>query len=374
MLPYLQLYRSRGRQFAYYRRAGLRWRIPGEPGSPAFLAAYQARHAAFEAAPKGNAGPAAGGDRSLAALITLYRASPEWRQLKPATRTDYDKAMGRLRDDFGTGRVAGLKRQHVRAIRDRYAFKVVTKAGQQVLDDSGEPVRVLTARRANKIVTMLSILCSYAIELGWIEDNPAAEPKRLATGEGYRAWTMEQVQQLEAHAPELRPAIYLALSTGQRSGDLVRMTRRDYDGRGVRFTQAKTGAEGYVPLHPAAKAALDAHLAAHTATTLLARADGQPWATALQFQTYVSKAIRAAGLRGLVWHGLRPTNATWLAEAGASDREIMAVTGHTTGAMVSHYTRSADQKRRATSAIAKLSDHWTTEKASQRTDSEDDTV
>ncbi len=43
-----------------------------------------------------------------------------------------------------------------------------------------------------------------------------------------------------------------------------------------------------------------------------------------------------------------------MAEAGCTDREIMAVTGHRTTAMVSHYTRHADQKRRASAAIHKL--------------------
>ena len=30
---------------------------------------------------------------SMAALVLAYRASPEWRALKPATRQDYDKAL-----------------------------------------------------------------------------------------------------------------------------------------------------------------------------------------------------------------------------------------------------------------------------------------
>ncbi len=41
-------------------------------------------------------------------------------------------------------------------------------------------------------------------------------------------------------------------------------------------------------------------------------------------------------------------------EAGSSEREIMAVTGHTTSAMASRYVQKADQKRRARSAITKL--------------------
>jgi integrase len=68
----------------------------------------------------------------------------------------------------------------------------------------------------------------------------------------------------------------------------------------------------------------------------------------------MAKAIDAAGLSTeCVLHGLRKSAAAALAEAGCSDREIMAITGHQSPRMVSHYTKSADQKRLARSAMAK---------------------
>jgi integrase len=58
--------------------------------------------------------------------------------------------------------------------------------------------------------------------------------------------------------------------------------------------------------------------------------------------------------KGLTFHGLRTTTATLLAEAGCDAQTIMAITGHTTEAMVAHYTREASRKRRAKRAIRKL--------------------
>ena len=55
-----------------------------------------------------------------------------------------------------------------------------------------------------------------------------------------------------------------------------------------------------------------------------------------------------------VLHGLRKTAARMLAEAGCSEAEIKAVTGHTTSTMVSYYTRAADKRKQATAAILKL--------------------
>ncbi len=43
-----------------------------------------------------------------------------------------------------------------------------------------------------------------------------------------------------------------------------------------------------------------------------------------------------------------------LAEAGCSDREIMAITGHRTTQMVSLYTKRVEQRRMARSAMDKL--------------------
>jgi integrase len=65
-------------------------------------------------------------------------------------------------------------------------------------------------------------------------------------------------------------------------------------------------------------------------------------------------ALDAAGLAHLHFHGLRHTAGAALAEAGCSEKEIMAVLGHKTLSMVQKYTQGARRKRLASSAIAKL--------------------
>src|SRR5262249_10837050 len=71
-----------------------------------------------------------------------------------------------------------------------------------------------------------------------------------------------------------------------------------------------------------------------------------------------SKALRAhldaCGLTEVHFHGLRHNCATTLADAGSSEKEIMAVTGHKTSDMVKRYTKRAEQKRLAHSAIEKV--------------------
>lgn len=340
-LPYLNIYRSGGKAYGYYRRGKLRLRLRGEVGSPEFLAHYQVVHSAVPA-PR----PAAPGEGTLADLIRRYRASPEWKGLAPATRKDYEKGLTVL-EKYSTGLVAEMERHHVRAIRDEAA--------------DGPP------SRANKALTMLSILLSYSVELGWRKDNPALKMPKLKTeGDGYRAWTAEEVEQFRDWAGDgfWRLAILLALCTGQRGQDQVVMRFTDFDGTAIRVKEQKTRSKPlrWIPAHWELCAVLAQEVAARAELSeeqrlarshILRRPDGSPWKLNA-FQKVAGHAIRDAGLKGVVWHGLRPSCATYLAEGGASDADINAIIGHITGKMTRHYRRNADQRRLAEAGIAKL--------------------
>jgi integrase len=71
----------------------------------------------------------------------------------------------------------------------------------------------------------------------------------------------------------------------------------------------------------------------------------------------MADSIAKAGLPDrCVLHGLRKAAARRLAEAGCTEKEIAAITGHTTLKEVARYTRAADQKRLAAGAVAKLTE------------------
>jgi hypothetical protein len=71
--------------------------------------------------------------------------------------------------------VAGMKRKHVGEVRDDYAMRKVPNP-----DKAGETMRISMPRYANHVITVLSILLSYAVDrLGRREDNPALRPRRL---------------------------------------------------------------------------------------------------------------------------------------------------------------------------------------------------
>jgi integrase len=363
-LDYLNTYTKRGKVYAYYRRDGRRVRLRGAIGSPAMLRAYEAAHLAHGRADAANAAKRKELQRigTVGALIREYQASPEWAQKQPATRADYAKGLNFL---------AGHSHRLVRELKREHVIKLRNAAGWDV--DPASDAKTLVPSRANKVLAVLSILLTHAVDLGWRTDNPALGVKRLRMdGEGYRAWTDAEIAAFRASAPaEWVFALLLALGTGQRGQDQVAMRWADYDGTGIRVVQRKGRGRValWIPCHPALRAALDGRERRGPMILTRVLQPRQQGGAVVHgawpvnaFQKAAGSAIRAAGLSvageaGVVWHGLRAVAASWLAEAGCPDAEIQAITGHTTARMVQHYRRGAAQKTLAASAVARLDAH-----------------
>ena len=87
--------------------------------------------------------------------------------------------------------------------------------------------------------------------------------------------------------------------------------------------------------------------------TFLVTAFGKPFA-ASGFGNWFRRRCNEAGLAHCSAHGLRKAAAARLAELGAGESEIMAVTGHTTSKEVVRYTRGARQRVLAAKAMSRF--------------------
>jgi integrase len=115
----------------------------------------------------------------------------------------------------------------------------------------------------------------------------------------------------------------LALFTGQRRSDLVKMRWDQFDGEFIEVRQQKTGELLSIPCHKALRAQLQ--VMPRQADTILVGERGKPLkpdSLTLNF----SRMLRAMGVTGYSIHGLRKNASRALAEAGCGDREIMAIT------------------------------------------------
>ena len=331
-LKYVHIFEDRhGRTRAYFRHKGRNIALPSDLGSADFYGAYANCIASIKAAPAKESKPRPHG--SLGALANAYFKSPNFRDLSNATQKEYRRVIDRLCESDGDKPVGRLERHHVIAFRDN-----------------------LSARRgaANTFIRVLSVLLSYAIDLGWRRDNPARGVKQFKLGE-HRAWTDVELSRFREYwsaATMQRRALELALYTGQRRADLVSMTKADVENGAIRVVQSKTGVRVTIPMHQALQVQLN--VGKHNHLALLVTSEGKAF-DAVYFGGWFKDAIRDAGLPDdCQLHGLRKTAARMLAEAGCTELEIMAITGHKTSQMVVAYTKHADQRMRANAAILKL--------------------
>jgi len=293
---------------------------------------------------------------SMAALVAAYRASPQWRELAPGSRKDYDKSLNPLAERYGKLPVAGMPRQFVFKPQAEYSTMPAFTPHdppQPILDAKGCQVILQTPRRANGMLNVLRLLLAWAVNQGgWVKTNVAVRPGRLETGPGHQMWKPADLAALMASAGEpMRRAAMPAVCTGQRKGDCLAMLRTARTGGTLDVVQAKTGTALQIPEHPDLTLVLDA-APATPGITLLTRDDGAAWKQD-HFNAAFAKAVKKAGLVGLTFHGLRKTASGILAEAGATDAEIDSILGHVDPKMTLLHRRQANQRTLGKTAMGK---------------------
>lgn len=276
---------------------------------------------------------------TLQHLINEYQRSPAFTKLKPDTRAGYIRCIRRIETDFASLPIKALGSPRVRGVFLDWRDKM----------GATEP------RQADYRFAVLARILSWAYDRRIIQANPCERPGRLSSGSRAEIiWAEDQVAALLAAAsPQIALATMLAIETGQRQRDVIRMTWTAYDGAAIRLRQSKSGRAVIVPVTAALKSVLDA--TQPSAVTICTTAHGTSW-TPDGFRTSFGKAKAAAKVDGVTFHDLRGTAVVRLARAGCTLPEICAITGHSArGAaeiLDKHYL-GADQ-RVSESAIAKL--------------------
>jgi integrase len=233
-LEYVHEYRDRhGKVRRYVRRRGFRSvPLPGLPGSPEFMQAYQDAIGGPVVRPRAlKAG-------TLAALAAEFFNSTEFANLKPSSQATYRLTLGPI-----------LERDGHRLVRDLPADKA-----RKIIEEIG----VKRPGMANLTRAVMRRVISFAIDMGLRTDNPFDRVPKYRLGT-HHTWTDDQIAAFENRWPigtRQRAAFALLLYTGQRVGDVVRMRRSDIREGAVHLVQGKTGAELHIDIHPALARAL----------------------------------------------------------------------------------------------------------------------
>jgi integrase len=304
--------------------------LRGEPGTPEFVASYNEAVAKKIAPPTG----------VLLALLFRFQESAEFQlAISPRTRRDYIKQIKRIERAFGDFPIKALDDPRSRSVFLEWRDKLAQTS----------------LRQADYAYGTLARILSWAHDRGLIAKNPCAKGGKLYHGTRiHKIWDDEDVARfMKAAPPYLRLAMLLAINTGQRQGDLLRLPWSAYDGKKIKVRQRKTGAYVLIPVTDELKAALDA--APRQSPIMLTNSDLKPWSES-GFQSAWGKATIRAGIRGLTFHDLRGTAVVTLARAECTEVEIYSITGHKPGdvqaILTAHYLpRDAEV---AGNAIAKL--------------------
>lgn len=275
-------------------------RLSGQPHSPEFIRHYSEAHAR-------RTRPS---EATVFGLVAHFRSATEFTTLAPKTRHSYLSFLKLIEFEFGNMPIDALSDPRVRGEFKRWRDQMAA-----------------TPRKANYAWTVLARVFAVARDHGRISINPCERGGRLETGSrAERVWTDSDIEMMLKNAPErLRLAFLLALWTGQRQGDLLRLRWSDYDGAYLRLVQSKSGRKISLPVAAALKTALDA--TKRRCPYVLTTDKGRPW-TSDGFRTSWRKVCKKIGISDLTFHDLRGSAVTRLALAGATSQEIAGVTGH----------------------------------------------
>lgn len=324
-----------GEQKKYYYAWKGGPRIDEKPGTPEFVKLYN----------EAVAGKTKPSSETMRGLIDYFKDSDEYKTKGADTQRAYDSYLKLIEQKFGSMPLAAVEDK-----RARGEFK------------TWRGMFSSTPRKADYLWTTLARVLSVAKDHGKISVNVCERGGRLYDADrSEMIWTADDIREFCAVASvELQAALLLALWTGQRQRDLLRLSWKSYDGQNIRLRQSKAeGGKGrrvVIPVGGPLKLALDAALKQkRTAVTILTNSRGLSW-TSDGFRTSWGKAFAKTTLAGLNFHDLRGTAVTRLALSNCSVPEIGSITGHsmeTVQAILdSHYL--GGRVELAESAIKKL--------------------
>lgn len=289
-----------------------------------------------------------GDSRELDRLYWLAQTGQHTAQTKPSRYTWRECVLAWRKDPVTQGKLAASTKVQYRRAMDAILAK---NGGKDMRQTTRQGVRAAigtlsdTPRKAARYAQTVSLLWSFATrELDWpLGPNPAAGLAKYKPANPYEPWPAWMVKALDAAPENVRIAATLILYTGQRPSAAIAMRRDQIDGEWMVVIDEKGGKElsVYCPDKLRAFVADLPTRGAHFIAKTLRQAVGYDG---------VEKAFRAwrdgLGDRAKPYslHGLRKLAIIELAEAGASDAEIQAVTGQS-AEMVAYYRNKASRRR-----------------------------
>lgn len=314
---------------------------------------------------------------NVGGMLKAYNRSADFLGLARSTQAAYQDVIDELNEDCGDVPLSDVTRPWIAELRDAWALR-----GHRV---------------ANVRLSVLANALEAAIEDGRIEADPFARLKRAKTprdrGEAHPAWDDFEVEEgieeaIRRGRHGLARAIALGRFGGFRRGTICKIPlaarTKSHDPVVGPHTRLRWVTEKRRVLCDKREDARLAEVIRRTSNgqrtlTIAFNADGAPWKER-QLNQAVDRLMDALAKAGkvraatkadgtvycpLTIHGLRHARGVELAEAGASDAEIMSQLEHATDRQAKIYRRQADRKKLADAGQDRV-DNVVTLKSAQR--------
>lgn len=287
--------------------------------------------------------PASAPSKTFRQLAVEHRLSDKYQALSEKGRWWRDRALAYLVERWSDDLVETPTPVVYQALYDHMPFPTPTR---------------------NRLWDDVVAIVSWSMARGYCETNAATAIERTPNTGAYEPWPAAPLRKLLIEGTEhIADVALMAFYTGQDRGDLLgRLTDSRIEDDVWTLHRAKTRKKTRdrirVVLHPVAMAVVEKYRAKKLKAgiidperPLLVNSRGEPWGSG--FGASWTKELRRLGLNRheprLTFKGLRPTNATVIADEAAKGSEdaaailarVQALLGHHSTRMSAHYARRA---------------------------------
>jgi len=269
----------------------------------------------------------------------LDRYLREIEKKNPKRFVDVKKLLNWWKKEIGTYLLSDLTRALIIEQRDKLLSSRAKSVGQR------SPATV------NRYMMALGhALTIAANEWEWIHENPMRKISNLPEPRGRVRYLNDEERErlLEACKasanPYLHTLVVLALSTGARYGELIKLRWDDidWDRKVITLHDTKNKERRLLPLMHYALELMEAHhKIRNIASDLVFPAPSNPMRPWNSRSSWLS-ALQKANIENFRFHDLRHSAASYLAMNGASIAEIAEILGHKTLQMVKRYAHLSE--------------------------------
>lgn len=263
--------------------------------------------------PKANSG-----EYTVKKLILDYLDSPRFKNRSPSTQKDYRYKLSIIETWSGIVPVEEITRS------------CISNFYESLCKNKG-------LRMGHAVIAVLRLLLQYAVDKGAIKINSASRPKTETPDSRDTVWTPQEQSHMVKTADKMGElaigtAIICGACLGQREADLLRLDWNKYTKGAFRLKQQKTERWIEVPAHRILKERLATLIP--EVGGLIIKADSYGGRMTQTYFSHKFQRVRDEAVKTmpscarLKFLDLRRTAVVRMAEAGCTEFEISAVTGH----------------------------------------------